>query len=401
MKHQISLCSNNGFARYENSHVYLDCLGDLENTYFAMTISLTEWENDAYIFLPACVYDGNRFEKLQTKYPPMYEQENLGVKAKPVISELPAMNPKKGGKIQVTTGDLSVPCVGVYYKRKKQGILIFCTQECKGKNIGFFVKDGVIELQFPAMRKTEYRMCRTNEPSMDMGFLSHKGEIVTTDVVIKEFDCPSIESFFETFFDNRKTLVSNSPASNGYTSELWRILEEHMNKDNFSGEYYAEASKKWQCGWVGGGMSSLPLLQYGNEVSRERAIKTLDFMTSNMSKAGFFYTLIENGEIKDDGFDRPHMKNAMLTRKNGDALYFLFKHFDVTPPKKVWVDAASKCSDAFVRLYEAYGNFGQFVNVDSGEMMFGGTTSGACVISALVRAHRFFTIPEKSNENLT
>jgi hypothetical protein len=184
--------------------------------------------------------------------------------------------------------------------------------------------------------------------------------------------------------------MSNPPATNGYTRELWHILENHMNKDNFSGEYYAEMSKKWQSGWVGGGMSSLPLLQYGTEQSRSRAIKTLDFMTSNVAPTGFFYTMIENGTIGDDGFGNPHMKNAMLTRKNGDALYFLFKHFRQTEPKKQWVTAAKNCADAFANLFDRYGDFGQFVNIETGEMLFGGTTSGASAISALVCAYRYF-----------
>jgi hypothetical protein len=84
------------------------------------------------------------------------------------------------------------------------------------------------------------------------------------------------------------------------------------------------------------------------------------------------------------------MKNAMLTRKNGDALYFLFKHFDITKPKESWIKGARGCADAFVRLYERYEDFGQFVNIENGEMLFGKTTSGASVISALVRASGFF-----------
>jgi hypothetical protein len=54
------------------------------------------------------------------------------------------------------------------------------------------------------------------------------------------------------------------------------------------------------------------------------------------------------------------------------------------------VDAAKKCSDAFVELYLRYNDFGQFVNVETGEMLFGGTTSGASVIGALVKAWEFF-----------
>lgn len=390
MNYTIDLQSSNGVPRYEASQFLLACERDEDNTVCSLTVNLTEWEEDAYVFLPACVYNGNRWKKSYISYPPMYEKEDCGVHPAPVISDIPALNPDGSGKIQVTTGDLSVPCVGIYYRHKKQALLLFCEQECRGENIGFSVSRGRIEVQFPAMRDICYRMCRTNEPSYDTGFRTKTGDVVCANVIIRE-SCPSsLSEFFEYFFLNRKLLLSDLPAEAHYTDRLWDVLEQHMNDDNFSGEYYAETSKKWQCGWVGGGMSSLPLLTHGSPISRARSIMTLDFMTSHVSNAGFFYPLIENGVVKDDGFDRPHMKNAMLIRKNGDALYFLFKHFDVIDPKEAWVCAARRCADAFVRLHEKYGDFGQFIHVETGEMLYGGTTSGASVLSALVRAHRFF-----------
>ncbi len=390
MKHEILLHSNNGTPRYDNSRISLQCLKENSDTRFSMSIRLSEWEDDAYIFLPACVYNGNKFKKSLCSYPPMYSEAELGIKPEPIISDIPALSADGEGKIQVTSGDLPLPCIGIFYRQKKQALFVFCEQECKGKNIGFCVSNGIIEIQFPAVRAQCYRMCRTNEPSSDCGFASEANEIISSRVTVKELECDSVPAFFELFFNHRKDLLSNKPAENMYTEKLWSIMENHMNDDNFSGEYYAEMSKKWQCGWVGGGISSLPLLKYGNELSRERAIQTIDFMTSHISRAGFFYTMIENGIIKDDGFGHSHMKNAMLTRKCGDGLYFLFKHFDIIEPKKQWTDVARGCSDAFVKLFERYNDFGQFVNAETGEMMFGGTTSGACVISALVRAYRFF-----------
>ncbi len=390
MKHEIFLNTNNGKIAYENSRVTLECENDSCDTRFSMTIKLTEWEGDAYVFMPACVYDGNRFKKSFCSYPPMYQNDELGICPAPVIADIPALNPDGSGKIQVTSGDLSVPCVGVYYKNKKEGFFVFCEQECMGKNIGFSISSGEIEIQFPVIRTGCYRMCRTNEISTDSGIVTLEDEKITSSVIIKEFECSSISEFFKCFFENRKLLLSNEPCKAEYTPELWDILERHMNNDNFSGEYYAETSKKYQLGWVGGGMSSLPLLQYGNETSKANAIKTLDFITSNIAPSGFFYTMIENDVIKDDGFNNEHMKSAMLTRKCGDGLYFLLKHFDVVTPKEEWINAARNCANAFVRLYNRYDDFGQFVNIETGEMMFGGTTSGSSIISALVKAYRFF-----------
>ncbi len=390
MNYKITLHSNNGCAEFRDGAVSMIAESDHGDTRFSMTVRFPEWETDAYIFMPACVYDGNAFERMACKYPPMYRESDCQRGAPPVISDIPALNPDRSGKIEVTAGDLSVPCFGVFFRASQKAFFLFTEQACKGKNIGFSAERGKVTVQFPAARAQCYRMCRTNEPSVDSGISVTEGEILSAKVLIKDFDCADIPAFFRLFFQNRRCLFSDAPAPNGYTRELWDLMERHMNADNFSGEYYGEISKKWQCGWVGGGMSSLPLLKHGNPLSKQRAVQTLDFMTVHVSPSGFFYPMIVDGRIEDDGFGREHMKHSALVRKLGDALYFLLKHFDVIKPKESWVSAAKSCADAFVRLYEKYGDFGQFIHVETGEILYGGTTSGASVIGALVRAWRYF-----------
>lgn len=390
MEHTISLFSNNGSVSFSGDTVTLVAENDCSDTRFSLSVEFGQWEEDAYVFLPACAYDGNRFKRRKQIYPPMYTEDECGVVPEPVMSQVPGLNPDGSGKIEVTTGDLSVPCFGVFFKHRQSAFFVFTEQACKGKNIGFAVESGSLTLQFPAIRSVCYRICRNDEPSADSGFAVAAGETVTSKVMLRVFSCRDIPEFFRLFFQNRRCLLSDPPAKTEYTQKLWETMENHMNRDNFSGEYYAEMSKMWQCGWVGGGMSSLPLLKHGSVISKERAIQTLDYMTSKVSPQGFFYSTVINGEIVGDGCGVPHMMPSTLSRKNGDALYFLFKHFDVITPKPAWVTAAKTCADAFVRVYERYEDFGQFINVDTGELIFGGTTSGASVIGALVMAWRYF-----------
>ncbi len=388
--YKITLTATNGKVEYDNVSVSLIAESCSVNTHFSLSVAFTEWEQNTFVFLPACVYDGNAFEKINCSYPPMYRESDCQKNSRPLITDVPSINPDGSGRIEVTSADMSVPCFGAFFEKNKKAFFLFTEQACKGKNIGFSVESGKVTVMFPALRSKRYRICHNDLPSNDSGISVVEGERVTSKVLIKEFDCKDIPEFFELFFNNRKCLLHNAPAPNGYTRDLWNVVENHMNKDNFSGKYYAEISKKWQCGWVGGGMSSLPLLKHGNSLSRERAVQTLDFLTSNVAPSGFFYSLIVDGIITDDGFGNEHMKNSALVRKLGDALYFLFKHFDVIPPKERWVCAAKNCADAFVRLYEQYQDFGQFINVETGEMLYGGTTSGASVISALIRAWHYF-----------
>lgn len=390
MEYNISLQSNNGTVRFLGDRVMLEAQKTCSDTRFSLAVEFPEWEQDAYILLPACAYNANRFKRRKTTYPPVYTPEECGVDPAPVITGVPALNPDGSGKIEVTSGDMSVPCFGVFFPHKKQAFFAFTEQACKGKNIGFQVESGKLTLQFPVIRSQCYRMCRTDEPSTDTGILAAEGESITEKVLLKEFACADIPGFFELFFQNRRCLLSDAPANSRYSQELWDTMETHMNRDNFSGEYYAEMSKMWQCGWVGGGMSSLPLLKHGDAISQKRAAQTLDYLTSKISPMGFFYPTIINGVIYGDCGGKGHMEHAVLTRKNGDALYFLFKHFAVTTPKDTWVAAAKACADAFVRLYTRYQDFGQFINTETGEMIFGGTTSGASMIGALVMAGRYF-----------
>ena len=390
MEYIFSTKSNSGSVSYRDDTLTFISEQTSKNACFSMQISLPWWDNDAYLLIPACAYNGNRFKKSAVKYPPMYEANECGASPEPIITDVPALGVDGSGKIEVTTGDASVPCIAVFSKKEGKALFIFTEQACKNKNIGYAVETGLIELQFPAMRQNAYTMCASNDVSKDSGVSVEQGETIQSKVLIKTFPCESTSAFFRLFFENRRALLSDKPAKPNFTKAFWDVMETHMNRDNFNEHYYAEMSKKWQSGWVGGGMSSLPLLQYGNALTKERAISTLDYMTSHVSPIGFFYTMIVDGVITDDGFGRAHMKNSALTRKLGDALYFLFKHFDVIEPKKAWVDCAKNCADAFVKLFNRYGDFGQFINVETGDMLFGGTTSGAPVIGALVRAFQYF-----------
>ena len=67
--------------------------------------------------------------------------------------------------------------------------------------------------------------------------------------------------------------------------------------------------------------------------------------------------------MEKDGFEG--MRGAHLIRKSGDVLAFLYKHFEVMPVKKEWEIAAKNCADAFVKLFDKYGTFGQFVHQET------------------------------------
>lgn len=51
---------------------------------------------------------------------------------------------------------------------------------------------------------------------------------------------------------------------------------------------------------------------------------------------------------------------------------------------------AKKLADFFVSLWKKYGQFGQFIDGDTGEIVVGNTTAGAIIPSALIKAYEYF-----------
>ncbi len=117
------------------------------------------------------------------------------------ITDVPRLNPDGSGKIELTSGDPAVPCIGVYKRCENKGYLLFTVQEIGGKNIGLAYEYGKMILTYPAKRDEIYQI-----------FAMHKNEVPyieeKTEIPYKllEFDCHSIEEFYQKFFDNRKIM---------------------------------------------------------------------------------------------------------------------------------------------------------------------------------------------------
>ena len=122
-----------------------------------VTIPIDDFDGDEYIFFPACVYAGNRFRSLPKNYPPDFSLEEAGVDMPITITDVPRLNEDGSGVIEVTTGDVSVPCMGMFSKSRKQGLLIFTVQEIDGVNLGLSYSDGEFRITDRANQKRLYR----------------------------------------------------------------------------------------------------------------------------------------------------------------------------------------------------------------------------------------------------
>lgn len=363
-----------------------------------ITIS-TPKQPDNYVFIPACCYAGNQFNVLKYNYPPMFRPDDARIDMPITITDVPRLEPDGSGKIEVTTGDAATPCVGVFSSAEKRAVLVFTVQEINGKNIGLAYEAGQIRLTWPAKREYIYHMAR-----MDKNEEEWIDEPADIPYKVLDFSCESIADFYRVFFENRRIMGMDDTLPDVLPfDEQFEIQKNKFNKWNWHEEleFYMVGIDRtryqvWQPGWVGGGISGYALMKLGGELEWKRQMKTLDFLFATQSEAGLFHGVIDNdGNAYGDAFDTPGGETWHLIRKSADVLVFLFKTFRLMKERgkdipERYREGAKRTADCFVKMWNTYGQFGQFVDEYTGEICVGGSTSGGSAPAGLAKAYEFF-----------
>lgn len=361
-----------------------------------VNIKIDNCDGNEYVLFPACCYDGNKFKSLRKAYSPVFEADECSIDMETVITDVPRLIKDGSGKIEVTTGDLSVPCAGVWTPSKETCTFIYTIQNIDNKNLGLAYEKGKFTITYPAKREYLYRwpvMMKNDEKYVDLPANIPYIKLVAT--------CKSIEEFYEIFFKNRKIMgIDDSLPVNISKSKQIAIQLDKFNSMNWYEEmgFYGTnvindgTGYAWGTGWCGGALISYGMMKLGGEVEYNRGIRTLEFLFSIQGKYGLFYDRVGvNGEIVHTKHGRREDGHLTLTRRSADALYAIFKHFElmdsVTP---TMIKGTRRCADAFVNLWDTYGQIGQHVDADTGEIVVGGSASGSLVPAALVSAFRYF-----------
>jgi hypothetical protein len=402
--------------------------GAAANVALALDLELP-WSRQHYLLMPGVVYAGNRFACRPYSYPPMLtDPEDLGLNKGPFISDIPRLNDGEGdSQIQLLAGGMASAHVGIFDPNLKRGLLVLTDPFSNGRESGFTIRESsdrreaVLSLSTPGVRVgTRYVCCTTRVASRDRGVDLKSGESLSLRVRLDEFPCDAVPDLFTHLLDSRTALTGEPEQRDELPfSAAWEILEAKYNRDNWNPAGYYRVGmgenrhQDFQVGWVGGLMSTLPLLHEGDETSRQRALDTLDLVLvrGGSAPSGFFYGIHHRGVWSGDGFEidrrtpreRPHPErdHYHLLRKSADALYFILRQFDLltrqqkgwTPPE-AWTGSVRKCADAFVRMWRRYGQLGQFVDVRNGDMIIGGSSSAGIAPAGLALAARFFQQPD-------
>ncbi|MGB9748147.1 MAG: hypothetical protein ACPLXM_14570, partial [Bacteroidales bacterium] len=319
-------------------------------------------------------------------------------------------------RIELRAGSMSIPCMGFHDGKNERGLFIFTGQENSLGDYLFSIsenKDRSIaefSLGSPCVREQyKYHICSMTEPSDDKPITLHPGDSVAIYFSIMAFSAGSMHEFLEKFFSLRST--RHWKYRQKYTvplSACFRQIEEKFNQQNFVSDYgyYSVGMREnflqdWQIGWTGGMISTLPLLLAGNKQSRENVLRNFHWLfSSGICPAGFFYDSGEKGNHWYGGdIRKPHTKDWHLIRKSGDGLYYILRQFALMEKMGIsvhpeWDSLTKGVANAFVRLWNKWHQFGQFVDSNTGEIRVGGSASGAIVPAALILAYNRYDDPE-------
>ena len=120
MKYTLHAFTDYGTARIQDGAVVFQADQDYPEAFFGARFDFAQWEEDAFILMPACAYNGNRFRRTgRYGYPIAYNEDEMGVDAEPVIPEVPALNPDGSGTIDVKELKVAMRALG-FEPRKEE-----------------------------------------------------------------------------------------------------------------------------------------------------------------------------------------------------------------------------------------------------------------------------------------
>jgi hypothetical protein len=198
---------------------------------------------------------------------------------------------------------------------------------------------------------------------------------------------------------------SNHPRNQIPLSEIFNMMTGQIDKrwlETNNYKYYCpENSEKICIGWIGGLMNTFPMLVLNDEIHRQRVFKTFNFaIPAIVGRSGYFHAAMYP-DGKAGGRDWFPDQPIVLTRQNADALFWLMKQLLVLQAqgnssliKPEWEQAVNELALAFVKTWKTYGQWGNYINHETGEIAIYNSTGGAAAAGGLALASKWFNNPE-------
>lgn len=393
--------------------------GSEKSSGVAVAFDFEDWSLRNYVFAPAVLYGGNRFKIEPVGYPPyIYNQSDRGLDMPVTTTNILHLN-KDGShsKVEMLTGNCATPMMAFFNPDNQRAFIMITEQATRFGNSGMFVEEDIsgkkatFLISSPGVREQRYAMCG-RESSGDVAADWNAGDEVTMKFRIYNSPVRDIPEFFEKVFDVRKSLSGKNEYRNvtPYSAVADMILNRFDSvkwyEDDKSG-YICDDQKSEVCfnhlqlGWGGSPWFTLPMVINHTPERARRVAKSFDLITSLQAGTGLFYGIYMKGEIFGDNFnqksDRPFIA---MTRRTADVLSFGIQQAELLRKqgygnliKPEWNSSLKKAADALINVWNRYGQFGQTINVETGDMEVNGSTAGAVSVGALALASEYFNEP--------
>lgn len=404
------------------SHVYhFIARENMEDAGVAVAFDRAGWSSDNYVMLPCAVYGGNRQRIVNRDYATGldrtdYYRRDLALTSNPI----PQLSPEFGApsRLELLVCNVTTPAMTMLDRRNGRGKILLTEQgmskaggvidhglsveESPDRSVATFV------VSAPGVREKKPEFIGFST-SPDRGMKVAKGDTITIRVNEIDFDCTDVPALLGRFMAERKNLPGDPQApvrnlmsmSKVLTTMMADIDERYIETD--SNGYYCPENADWMSyGWIGGLMNTYPALAMGDQEHTRRAVNTFDFGLSHGEGAsGYFYdTVGADGKVLNrDG--SASMPGIGLVRKNSDMLYWMVKQLMLLNRQgkgdminAQWEERIRRLADAFVNTWKKYGTWGNYINVETGDVAAYNTTGAAMAPAGLALASVYFSNPE-------
>ena len=395
--------------------------GTAESAGVGVAFDFNQWDVNNYVMIPASIYNGNRNKIEQRGYCTGFEKEDFYNKDIPQITtDLPQLSPIADvvSKIEVSSCNASTPAMCFYNRKTKYAFIVLAEQGIrKGESIldnGFMIEESKdrslasFVVTAPGVRERKPEFIGFGD-SPDRGINWKTGDEIVLKLRIFSFRTLDIPGLLDKFMTVRKSVTGvNHPNALIPFAEIIQLMSRQIDKrwlEKSTFKYYCpENSQKICLGWIGGLMNTFPMLVLNDKKHLDRVVSTFDFVIpSIVGKSGYFLAAM-NPDGKSSGRDWFPEQPIVLTRQNADALFWIIKQFMVLKAqsktssiKKVWEQAVFHLAQAFVNTWKKHGQWGNYLNHETGDIAVYNTTSGATAIGGLALAAKWFNNPEFLN----
>ncbi|MBT9187615.1 hypothetical protein [Zobellia russellii] len=400
--------------------ISLSCVsGQVSQSSIGLVFQIDDWHDSNYVLMPGALYNGNKYDYRRIRYSPkLMDPRDIAPEVPIIITDVPRLNKYEGvSEVQLRSGATTSPSISYFDSIQNKGYILLSEQ---GNALGDFGL-GILEsrnrehaefsISSPLVREKHQYFANDNlAPSNDRGADFKAGDTLTFHFKSYSFEAQNVQDLFDKFAMVRKELNTDKAYNNVIPlSYAFETIEKKFKRDNwvpiddhgyFSVGLRENFLQDFQTGWTGGMISTYPLLFSEKRDTRERVIKNFDwFFPNSTSPSGLFYGFCEGGTDWFGGDKRKyHTKDWLLTRKSADAIFFVLEQFKLMKTKGIpidpqWEKGIRTACDAFVNIWQTYGQIGQFVDAKTGTIQVGGSSSAGILPAGLVLAADYFKAP--------